>query len=145
MARGKALSDDLRGAILNMARLWDIDNIVEFTGCRRRTVERILADYRRKGTVAREHLAADLRGLKRSLTVQDVRFLRGTIQHSPDRYLDELQELLEDRCGVEVSQSTIWRALRRSGFTIKKASINNILDPTAFDGITVDPCSFRAQ
>ncbi|KAH7917786.1 hypothetical protein BV22DRAFT_985652, partial [Leucogyrophana mollusca] len=88
----------------------------------KRTVERVLADYRRRATIARDHLEGDLRGAKRQLTGADVRFLQGTIRHSPDLYLDELREVLEERCGVEVSEPTIWRALRRSSFTLKKVS-----------------------
>lgn len=51
--------------------------------------------------------------------------MKGTIRHSPDLYLDEIKELLEDRIGVEVDESTIWRSLRRSGFTIKKVRIQS--------------------
>jgi len=40
--------------------------------------------------------------------------------HSPDLYLDELRGLLEECCGVCVSNSMLWRTLRRSGFTMKK-------------------------
>ncbi|KAF8229467.1 hypothetical protein L208DRAFT_1286626, partial [Tricholoma matsutake] len=47
-------------------------------------------------------------------------FLQGTVHHSPEIYLDEMQEVLEDRLGVDVSESTIWRALQQSGFTLKK-------------------------
>jgi transposase len=47
-------------------------------------------------------------------------FLCGLVRHSPDLYLAELQEILEDRLGVEVNESTIWRSLRRCGFTMKK-------------------------
>ncbi|KAF9490687.1 hypothetical protein BDN71DRAFT_1343785, partial [Pleurotus eryngii] len=46
--------------------------------------------------------------------------IQGAVQYSPDVYLDELQEMLGGRLGVEVSLSTVWRALRRSGFTLKK-------------------------
>ena len=73
MARGKVLSDDLRAAIINLARHFDVDNIVVYTGCKRRTVERTLADYRRHGVVAREHMFAHLRGARRNLTCRDVR------------------------------------------------------------------------
>ena len=38
----------------------------------------------------------------------------------PDTYLDELQEMLVVTCGVQVSKSTVWRALRSGGFTLKK-------------------------
>lgn len=49
-----------------------------------------------------------------------VQFVRGIVRHSPNVYLDELQELLEERCGTKVNEATIWRALSRSGFTMKK-------------------------
>ncbi|KAH7902893.1 Homeodomain-like protein [Hygrophoropsis aurantiaca] len=122
MVRGKALSADLRLAVLNMARHWDVPNIVKFTGCKTRTVERILSDYRRKGTVLQDRHAGALQGLKKKLTTHDIRFLRGTVRHTADLYLDELRDLLEERCGTKVHESTVWRALRRSGFTIKKVS-----------------------
>ena len=38
----------------------------------------------------------------------------------PDSYLDELQEALAMSSGVQVSRSTVWRTLRRAGFTMKK-------------------------
>ncbi|KIK77083.1 hypothetical protein PAXRUDRAFT_779145 [Paxillus rubicundulus Ve08.2h10] len=47
-------------------------------------------------------------------------FLLGTIQKTPDLYLDELQEMLETSCGVDVSCAIIWRTLCRAGFTMKK-------------------------
>jgi transposase len=47
-------------------------------------------------------------------------FLTGVIRHSPDVYLDELRELLEDKRGCEVSEATLWRSLKRCGFTMKK-------------------------
>ena len=48
------------------------------------------------------------------------KFLRGIVRHSPDLYLDEMRELLETHCGVEVTDSTVWRALSRTRFTMKK-------------------------
>jgi len=120
MTRGHALSDDLRGAILNMAHSLDVDNICKYTGCKKRTVQRILEDYRKKGSVIREHMRQETRGAKRRLTTGDIRFIRGIVRHSPDVYLDEIRELIEERCGTEVSELTIWRTLRRCGFTMKK-------------------------
>ncbi|KIL55693.1 hypothetical protein M378DRAFT_17709 [Amanita muscaria Koide BX008] len=119
MVRGRPLSDGLRAVILNMSISMDIPSIIHHTRCKKRTIERVLSDYRRRGTVMRDHLR-ELRGAKCVLTAADVRFLRGTVRHSPEIYLDEMQEIMEDRLGVDVSESTIWRALRRSGFTLKK-------------------------
>jgi hypothetical protein len=72
MTRGKAMSDDLRGVLLNMARTMGIDEICHKTGCKKRTVERVMEDYRKKGTVMREHLRLEMRGAKRSMTAGDV-------------------------------------------------------------------------
>ena len=47
--------------------------------------------------------------------------------------MDEMKDLLESRIGVEVDDSKIWRALRRSGFTMKKVDFN--LDITCIDSI----------
>ncbi|KZP21980.1 hypothetical protein FIBSPDRAFT_664694, partial [Athelia psychrophila] len=52
------------------------------------------------------------------------------VRHKPDVYLDEMRELLEKRRGTAVNDSTIWRALKRSGFTMKKISRRNAR-PTA--------------
>ncbi|KAJ7726446.1 Homeodomain-like protein, partial [Mycena maculata] len=123
MTRGKTLSDDLRIVILNMGMTQDIANITRLTGVKRRTVKRIFKDYRDKGTVMREHMYKELRGRKHSLTVSDTKFLCGLVRHSPDLYLAELQEVLEDRLGVQVHEATLWRSLRRCGFTMKKVPL----------------------
>jgi transcriptional regulator GlxA family with amidase domain len=73
MTRGKALADDLRAVIVNMGMTQDIANITRLTGVKRRTVERIFADYRNKGTVMRENMYKELRGRKHSLTVSDTK------------------------------------------------------------------------
>ncbi|KAN0088149.1 hypothetical protein V8E55_005206, partial [Tylopilus felleus] len=52
----------------------------------------------------------------------DVQFLLGTTEKSPDLYLDELQEMLAEFCGVNVSCATVWRTLRKACFTMKKVS-----------------------
>ena len=73
MAPGKALSDDLRDVLLYMAQSLDISSITHYTGCKRRTIEQILADYRCKGTTARQPLRKMLQGRKRAMKDQDVR------------------------------------------------------------------------
>ena len=39
-----------------------------------------------------------------------------------DQYLDELRDILEEQCGVKVTESTIWRTLHRVGFRMKEVS-----------------------
>lgn len=50
-------------------------------------------------------------------------YTQGLVQHTPDIYLEELQEQLELRRGVVISLSTIWKALRRTGYTMKKVHV----------------------
>lgn len=52
--------------------------------------------------------------------VSFLQYLKSLIARSADSYLDELQNQLEDMCHVKVSVSTIWKALRREGFTMKR-------------------------
>ena len=73
MTRGRPLSNDLRRAIVNMAQSLDIDSIIQYTGCKRRSIERILSDYHKKGTTARICHSKELRGAKRALKSADVR------------------------------------------------------------------------
>ncbi|KAF8546669.1 hypothetical protein OG21DRAFT_1371241, partial [Imleria badia] len=56
----------------------------------------------------------------RKLTQSLLQFLLGTIEKSPDVYLDELQEMLATSCDVYVSRATVWRMLRKADFTMKK-------------------------
>ncbi|KAF8800956.1 hypothetical protein BYT27DRAFT_7008402, partial [Phlegmacium glaucopus] len=113
----------LRDVLLHMAQFLDIDTITHYTSCKRRTIERILSDFRKTGSVARQHLRKGLlHGRRRATNGQDVQFLQGLVRHSPNVYLDEMRELLETRRGINVGKPTVWRALIRSGFTMKKAS-----------------------
>ena len=51
-----------------------------------------------------------------------IQFLVGKINHTPDVYLEELREALEEESGVKVTISSIWKALKRKGYTMKKVS-----------------------
>jgi hypothetical protein len=50
----------------------DIPNIIHYTGCRKQTIEQVLSDYQKQGTVMQEHLTKELQGVKRILTAADV-------------------------------------------------------------------------
>jgi len=56
------------------------------------------------------------------MLIVGLQFIHGSISKSPDIYLDELKQGLEETCGTSVSLSTVWRALKRSGFTMKKVN-----------------------
>ncbi len=60
-----------------------------------------------------------------------LQYLQGCLDLSCDKYLDELQLGLQETCGRVVSQSTIWRALKRSGYTMKK--VRNLIPAIIFN------------
>ena len=114
----------------------NIQDVEEHTGVKRRTIERILSDFRAHGTANRHTVPREMRGALRILTNENVQvctfllaitiieqslsqFLQGMVRHKPDAYLDELKEELEMR-GTTASPATIWRILNESGFTMKK-------------------------
>jgi hypothetical protein len=47
----------------------------------------------------------------------------GMLEHTPDLYLDEIQEQLSAVHGLELSLRTICRTLKRLGMTSKKAGL----------------------
>jgi hypothetical protein len=55
-----------------------------------------------------------------------------TVKDAPDLYLDELREELKLATGVSASIPTVWRTLRRVGYTMKKVC-NVVLNPFAFN------------
>ncbi|KAJ7349412.1 hypothetical protein DFH08DRAFT_642317, partial [Mycena albidolilacea] len=97
-------------------------SISQLTGVGKRTVERLMSDYQKHGIA--EHLGClkGLKGRRQKLTTQNVEFLCGYIWFHNDPYLQELRKMLEDRVGVEVSDATIWKTLRCTGFTMKKVN-----------------------
>ncbi|KAJ7713697.1 hypothetical protein DFH07DRAFT_695935, partial [Mycena maculata] len=84
------------------------------------SVEKILARYRKDSQGIHPPPTLRVRGRPRILQVADVDFLVGLVQRTPDMYLHEMQEELRELCGVEASLLSIWRALRRRGFTRKR-------------------------
>lgn len=46
----------------------------------------------------------------------------GQVERRRDVYLDELRDIVRERLKVDVDETTIWRYLRRRGYTMKKVS-----------------------
>ncbi|EDR07154.1 uncharacterized protein LACBIDRAFT_299030 [Laccaria bicolor S238N-H82] len=67
------------------------------------------------------------------------------VQHTPDIYLNELQDFLERRRGVIASLSCIWTALKRSGYSMKKLIVRqlNIVKPSMLSSATIMVCSLQ--
>ncbi|KLO09578.1 Homeodomain-like protein, partial [Schizopora paradoxa] len=120
MTSGVALSEDVRGVLIYMHDTGGLDakTICLLTGIPRRTVYRVLSTWQRTGEVkpAPEGRA----GRPRALDFADTQFLVGAVTQRNDLYLDELRDALEDRCGLRVSEATIWRTLQRVGFRLKE-------------------------
>jgi transposase len=54
------------------------------------------------------------------LSVLSFELMLALIEHTPDIYLDEIQEELREQHGLTVSLATIWRTLKRLGISSKK-------------------------
>jgi len=63
------------------------------------------------------------RGRHRKLDSIDVRIIKAFLDQEPCLYMDELQELLLTRRGINISVSTLLRTLRRIHFSNKDVSI----------------------
>lgn len=48
--------------------------------------------------------------------------MQGVLARNCDVYLDELQAGLENDCGASVSLMSVWQAIHRSGYSLKKVS-----------------------
>ncbi|TBU57947.1 hypothetical protein BD310DRAFT_802046, partial [Dichomitus squalens] len=93
------------------------EEIHDCTGVKARTIQRILNLFNKTATVSPQ---GPSRIYESCLTQENMKFFEGHIEHSPDAYLDELKIHLEDACGKRVSKTSVWRALRKMGFTLKK-------------------------
>lgn len=60
------------------------------------------------------------RGRPRTLHKSDIQYLIKLIQHKPDYFLDELEELLATNRLVSIHYTTVCRELLRAGISIKK-------------------------
>lgn len=122
MHRGQQTTPEIQWAIVRFSKFLDHERIAMCLDLSTRTIQRVLAHFRTYGTIPNPGDGTDeeMRVRKRQLRDVDVEFLLGTVQNSPDLYLDELQQMLEASCGVYVSRATVWRTLCRGGFTMKK-------------------------
>jgi hypothetical protein len=129
------VSKDLAWAIVRMMPVLHINSVSAFTSVSHRKIYQILALYHSTGAVIK-HQDTRMLGCLRHLTPEDVavsdnfsfylgsniymQFLHGSLDKNCDLYLDELRQSLKERCGISVSLPTVWRALNRSGYTMKR-------------------------
>lgn len=82
-----------------------------------RTVYRLARQKRETGSVA---LQTSRRGRKPVLTGEDLENIRKSMDEKPDSTVEELREQL----GLSASPSTVGRAIRKMGYTLKKKSLH---------------------
>ncbi|KAI5981113.1 hypothetical protein EDD15DRAFT_2184676 [Pisolithus albus] len=122
MPRGQQTTPEIQWAIVRFSKFLHHERIAMCLDLSTRTVQRVLAHFWMYGTIPNPGDGTDEEMRVRKWQLRDVDFLLGTVQNSPDLYLDELQQMLEASCGIYVSRATVWRTLCRGGFTMKKVS-----------------------
>jgi transposase len=138
MPRG--ILPEVQWIVIRLSSLLVKDHISIYTGLSVRSIERILEHFNAHRTIIITR-SQEKKQWKKHLRNVDVevssiplwyflcsnkqtkQFLLGTVQQTPDLYLDELCEILATNCGVKVSRATVWRTLRASAFTMKKVCI----------------------
>lgn len=135
MGHGETQPPQVHWIVVRLSAVMPKENVSKFTGVSVRSVERILQHFRIYGTVKMDDLRKERvpqRGQLKDVDLQvsadqlymhvlrRIQYIFGVINRTPDVYLDELQEMLDVNCEQEVSRATIWRALTRQGFTMKK-------------------------
>ncbi|KAJ7720363.1 hypothetical protein B0H16DRAFT_1336110 [Mycena metata] len=90
------------------------------------SVRKILRRYRLDNQGVYAQPTYRVMGRPQILQTADVDFLIALVERTPDIYLVEMQAELRDVCNVETSLLTIWRALRRRGFTRKRVRAQKV-------------------
>lgn len=135
MGRGKAISEEVQWIIVRLSTKMNPDDISMYTGVSIRSVERIIAYFKHNQDVLvrRQSIKERKRKLGEAqlevsallcachvLNSYPLQHMFNAVNNVPDIYLDELQLELQDTFGMTVDKSTIWRNLRRGGYTMKK-------------------------
>jgi transposase len=134
MTKGQAISEPIQWTIIRLSAAMPSHEISGFTDISDRKIRDIIAHFKKTGSIVVSKREKPT--LHRSLQDEDiqvylhlnllitltcaVKHLFKTLSSTPDLYLDELRLELQERLGVSVSISTIWRTLRRGGHTMKK-------------------------
>ncbi|EJD53448.1 Homeodomain-like protein [Auricularia subglabra TFB-10046 SS5] len=94
--------------------------IARLLNINRRTVQRTLQTFDKIGDVCRPKPGRT--GRKRILLGELREFILTTVEERPYIYLDELRDAIQQHFGVIVHLSTVWRALKLFGLSLKQSS-----------------------
>ncbi|KAJ7599517.1 hypothetical protein C8J56DRAFT_769474 [Mycena floridula] len=122
MARGVAIHRSLQETVIRMNTDGFPSNyIFELTRVSERSQQRIMHRFRNTGQVHKAPTGLP-HGRPRHLSTEEVMIILGiaTDEERYDTYLDEIREELREKTGRDISESTAWRYLKRSGHTMKK-------------------------
>lgn len=113
----KALSADLRLRVLQELTKEPSSLIVaERFGVSASFVRKLRVRMLRTGSYERGYAP----GRERLVKDDTEAHLADILRRHPDATLNVLREILEDETGVTISETTMWRQLRRMGITLKK-------------------------
>ncbi|KAJ7182124.1 hypothetical protein C8R46DRAFT_885205 [Mycena filopes] len=84
-----------------------------------RVVQRCITTWREIGEVARDRTYI---GRAPMLSPEHTKFMLALLEHTPDMFLDEIQEQLYNCHNIDTSLATISRTLHRLGMSSKKLS-----------------------
>lgn len=94
----------------------DVKRVAEDFGISESRVYHLVMQKRRTGSVA---VRTSQRGRKPLLTAQDKEKIRSCIDEKPDITINELRKKLD----LSASESTVGRAIRGMGYTLKRKSL----------------------
>ena len=120
------LSNDLRWQIvwLVLGIRKTTDETARLMGVSRRIVVNILQRFRRYGSVRPSRIGRP--NTMSSITRGESFMLMVYVMRYPGAYLREAINYNEGICGREFSASSVWRCLKRRGFTRRKVTTPNL-------------------
>jgi transposase len=91
---------------------YKIQQICDILTVKKSLIYKTLALFSNCGVVSNPHKYSHISGHPRSRSQADLNFVQATVDHRPTIYLNELQQELFSKCGVQVSISTLTRAVK---------------------------------
>lgn len=111
-----AISQDLRERIIKMVE-GSSTEVAEHFDVSASFVRKLRIQHAQTGCIE----ARTAPGRERLVQRQSESSLRQCLAEKPDATLNELRETFGERTGIQVSETTMWRTLRRMGYTVKKS------------------------
>jgi transposase len=116
----KAYSDDLRRRFLSAYEQGEgtLEELAERFVVSLAYGKKLRGQFERTGQMER---VEQRRGTPRKLLDQPREQLRHWLIAVPDLTLDQLQQKLDEECGIQISRAQVARALKRMGLRLKKS------------------------